>query len=121
MTKTMTLLLASAAITAAIGVPAWSALQTPATGEAVAPLSDVFAADEAKRPVMLADSDEHEDEDEGGSTGRRESDDDDDDDCEEDEGSCGGGAAKAAAPAGAVPPPQNGLFDTGATPQVKVK
>ena len=115
-TKTLTLLLASAALTAAVGVPAWSALHTQAVGEAVAPLADMFGSDGATRPILLADNDA----DENGSVSRGESS-DDNEDCEEEEGNCGGASAKAPAPAGAVPPPQNGLFDNGTAPQVKVK
>ena len=115
--KTLSLLFASAALTAAVGLPAWSALHDPASGETGAPLSALSDSDDQQRPMTLAEDDEHENE--GGTAGRRESD-DDEDECEDDDGTCGP-AAVAPAPAGSVPPPQNGLFDNGSAPQVKVK
>lgn len=117
-TKTLTLIFASAALTAAIGLPAWSALHEASAGERVTPLSSLLDSATSARPMILADSDEQDDEDEGASTGRRTSD-DDEDSCEEDEGNCGS-AAPAPAPAGSVTPPQNGLFGT-APAQVQVK
>lgn len=117
--KTLTLLFASAALTAAIAFPAWSALHEAASGETASPLAELLGSDDQQRPMMLADSDDHEEE--GGSASRRGSDDDDDEgECEDDDGACGPAAA-APAPAGSVPPPQNGLFDNGAAPQVQVK
>lgn len=115
--KTLTLLFASAALTAAVGLPAWSALHDAASGETVAPLSALTGADDQQRPMMLAEDDDHENE--GGSVSRRESD-DDEDECEDDDGNCGPAAA-APAPAGSVPPPQNGLFDNSTAPKVQVK
>lgn len=116
--KTLTLLFASAALTAAVGLPAWSALHDAASGETVTPLSARLGSEDQQRSMMLAEDDDHDEE--GGSVNRRGSDDDDEDECEDDEGSCGGIAA-APAPAGSVPPPQNGLFDNGAAPKVQVK
>jgi len=104
MPKTLSLLLASAALTAAVGLPAWSAMHAPGTAG-------------AGQLLVLVDDDD--DEDEGGSEMRRKDDDDGEEDCDDDETGCGSSAA-APAPAGSVPPPQNGLFGTG-TPQVKVK
>ena len=118
MTKTLTLLFASTALTAAIGLPAWSAMQAPSI-PAVAqfiPAIDEKSADGAK--LILVDDDEDEDE---GNASKREAgreDEDDDDDCEEDEGSCGGGNNPA--PAGSAAPPQNGLFGNGTPPKAQV-
>lgn len=117
MTKTLTLLLASAALTAAIGLPAWSAMHAASGGEAVAPLTSLFGSDGGDRPMILAEDDDHEDE--GGSVNRSSSD-DDEGECEDDDGACGKASA-APAPAGSVPPPQNGLFDNGAAPKAQVK
>ena len=114
-TKTLTLILASAALTAAIGLPAWSAMQDASLDETAMPLSSLSGSDEAERPMVLADS-EDDDEDEGAGANYS---DDDDDDCEEGEGNCGSAAA-APAPAGSVAPPQNGLFGTEPA-QVQVK
>ncbi|MCA3562081.1 MAG: hypothetical protein IOC82_13750 [Aestuariivirga sp.] len=116
--KTLTLLFASAALTATIALPAWSALHKAATGETVSPLSTRLGSDDQQRPMMLAEDDDHEKE--GGSVSRRGSDDDDEDECEDDDGNCGPAAA-APAPAGSVPPPQNGLFDNSTAPKVQVK
>lgn len=115
--KTLTLILASAALTAAIGLPAWSAMHQAAEGDSATPLSSLLGSEQTARPMILADSEDSDDadENEGGSNRA----DDDDDDCEEDEGNCGS-AAVAPAPAGSVAPPQNGLFGTEPA-QVQVK
>ena len=124
MSKILSLLLASAALTAGLGVPAWSAMHLPQQGEAVTPMTAVFGSADTTELLVLVDDDDDEDEDEDGNTKRGTSNDDDDDDdaedCDDDDGSCGAAAATQAAPAGTVAPPQNGLFDTG-TPQVQVK
>lgn len=119
MSKTLSLLLASAALSAVVGVPAWSAMHTPTRTEAVTPLAAVLGDAGAANLLVLVDDDddENEDEDERGASDDDHEDDDDDDD---DGASYGNSAAKQAAPAGSVPPPQNGLFGTG-VPQVKVK
>lgn len=120
MTKTLTLLVASTALTAALGLPAWSALHAPAQEGAAASLSRLLAGDDA-RPLVLVDDDEGENG--GAQMGRRASDGEDEEDedtCEDDDGSCGSRSA-APAPAGSVPPPQNGLFDNSAAPQATVK
>jgi hypothetical protein len=122
MSKILSLLLASAALTAGLGVPAWSAMHLPQQGEAVKTMTAVFGSADTTELLVLVDDDDDEDEDEDGNTKRGASSDDDDDaeDCDDDDGSCGAAAATQAAPAGTVAPPQNGLFDTG-TPQVQVK
>lgn len=114
MTKTLSLLLASAALTAAIGVPAWSAMHAPRQGEAATSPAAAFGDAAASGLLVLVDEDE--DDDENGA----DTEDDDAEDCDDDEDGCGHSPANAPAPAGSVPPPQNGLFGTGA-PQVKVK
>ena len=120
MTKTLSLLLASAALTAGLGLPAWSAMHGSDPGNLLKPVQTLLDAGATDGLLVLVDDDEDDDDDEGGSMQRGESDDDDDDeDCDDDEGSCNGAAA-GPAPAGSVAPPQNGLFDTGA-PQVQVK
>lgn len=117
MTKTLSLLLASAALTAVVGLPAWSAMHTPSEGGVANTVSTALAQGSEKL-LHLVDSDE--DDDEGGSSLRRgSSENEDSDECEDDDGACGA-ASPAPAPVGSVPPPQNGLFGTG-TPQVKVK
>ena len=127
MSKILSLLLASAALTAGLGVPAWSAMHLPQQGEAVKTMTAVFGSTDttdATDLLVLVDDDDDEDEDEDGNVTRGTSNDDDDDDdaedCDDDDGSCGGSAAIQAAPAGTVTPPQNGLFGT-APAQVQVK
>ena len=122
MSKILSLLLASAALTAVVGVPAWSAMHLPQQGAAVTPMTAVLGSTDTAELLVLVDDDDDEDEDEDGNVTRGTSNDDDDDaeDCDDDDGSCGATAATQAAPAGTVAPPQNGLFDTG-TPQVQVK
>jgi hypothetical protein len=112
MKKTLTLLVATTALTAALGVPAFSALHvsdgSPRTGNMI--------ADDGAHPLpLILASDDDDDDDHGWRTTSRRGDDDDDDD----DGGCRNGARNPA-PAGTVAPPQNGLFGNGAPPQVQV-
>jgi len=113
MKKTLTLLVASTALTAAIGVPAWSAMQAPS--DVLRPVAGFFEDAPQTMPLVLA-SDDDDDDDHGQEGSRRghdnDDDDDDDDDCR--------GDARNPAPAGTVAPPQNSLFGNGAPPQVQV-
>ena len=124
MKKTLSLLIATTALTAAIGIPAWAMLGTGSGTQ-----SAVLQAVEDAAPMLLVDDDEEDDDDDErkGQAGRAghqsddEDDDDDDDDGDDDDcedGACGG--AKNPAPAGSVAPPSNGLFGTGAPPKVQV-
>ena len=123
MNKTLTLLVASTALTAAIGVPAWSAIQVPAEG-VLRPVAALFDEASQAMPLVLA-SDADDDDDRRRDGLRRDDDDDDDDedddDCDDDDDDddCRGGARNPAPP-GTVAPPQNGLFGNGAPPQVQV-
>lgn len=119
LTKTLTLLAASTALTAALGLPAWSAMHSPAQTEAVSSISSLIAGDEASAKLILVDDDDDDDHDDDRDDDRKDYDDDDCDDDDDDDDGCGIAAA-APAPAGSITPPQNGLFGTG-TPQVKVK
>lgn len=118
-TKTLSLLLASAALTAGLGLPAWSAMHGAAQGDMLKPIQTLLDSGEKDGLLVLVDDDEDDDDDEGGSLQRGKSDDDDEGECDDDEGSCGG-VANSPAPAGSVAPPENGLFN-GGTPQVQVK
>ena len=107
----LTLLVASTALTVAVGLPAWSAMHVPTQSSSVSPPSMLLSAVDQSNLLILIDDDD----DEGGIVSRRQSDDDDDDDeCDDDEGSCGASTASPA-PAGSVAPPQNGLFGSGHT------
>jgi hypothetical protein len=110
MRKTLTLLLASAALTVAIGVPVWSAMHTPADGSP-RPVAALFEEGAEAMPLVLASDDDDDDGRRYRESSRRGHDDDDDD--------CGRGA-RDPAPTGTVAPPQNGLFENGAPPQVQV-
>ena len=128
MTKTLKLFVASAALTAAIGLPAWSGIAVHSAGEVLKPVPAVLDDGDAAQFILV---DDDEDEDDDGSPRKRrhsadedhdddhDDDDDDDDDCDDDEDNCQ--AAKAPAPAGSAAPPQNGLFSNGAAPKVQVK
>jgi hypothetical protein len=121
MKKTLTILAASTALTAAIGVPAWSAIQAPADG-VLPPVAALFDDAPQTMPLVLASDDDDDDHRRQEGSRRGHDDDDDDDDCDdddEDDDDCRGGARNPA-PAGAVAPPQNGLFGNGAPPQVQV-
>jgi hypothetical protein len=113
MTKSLTLLIASTALTAAIGLPAWSAVSRLAEDDG-RPVAAAAAGGDA-RPLLLASDDEDDDHGERRRASGYGDDDDDDDDGEE-----GGRAGRDAAPAGTVAPPRNGLFGNGAAPQVQV-
>jgi hypothetical protein len=136
MRKTLTLLVASTALTAAIGLPAWSMMQAPADG-APRPFATILEDDAQAPPVILAsnddddrgyretsrrghdddDDDDDHDEDDHDEDDHDEDDDDDHDDDDDDDDRSG---ARDPAPAGTVAPPQNGLFGNGAAPKVKV-
>lgn len=121
MKKTLTLLVASTALTAAIGVPAWSAMQAPADG-VLRPVAAFFEDASQAMPLILASDDDDDDDRWREGSRRGHDDDDDDDDCDDDDDDdddCRGGARNPA-PAGTVAPPQNGLFGNGAPPQVQV-
>lgn len=111
MRKILILLATSSALTAAIGLPAWSALQAPT--DANSQSFGAFFKDAAQTlPLVLASNDD------GHSffKSSRRRHDHDDDDCD---GGCRSGAPNPA-PAGTVAPPQNGLFGSGAAPKVQV-
>ncbi|MEJ6479116.1 MAG: hypothetical protein QNL92_10600 [Octadecabacter sp.] len=110
MKKTLTLLAATAALTAAIAAPVWSAMRT---GDSpVQPFAAVLEFGQDAMPLFLASGDDDDD-------------DDDDHDCEygsdesHDDDDCGGSAGNAA-PAGTTAPPQNGLFGNGTPPVVQM-
>jgi hypothetical protein len=131
MTSTLKLFVASAALTAAIGLPAWSAMHVPSPGEVAKSLAVTLeSGSDPARLILVDDDNDDDDDDENGDAkwkqrhsghdddGDRD-DDDDDDDCEDDDDSCG--SAKVTAPAGTVAPPQNGLFSNGTAPKAQVK
>ena len=122
MKQTLTLLLASTALTAAIGLPAWSAMPAPADAS-LRPFAATFEAGAQAMPLVLASDDDDDDDRrkrEGSGRGDDDDDDDDHDDDDDDDDDDRRGGARAPAPAGTVAPPQNGLFGTGTPPKVKV-
>lgn len=120
MKATLALLVASTALTTAIGLPVWAATHgLPDTDDAIAA---VFEAGGEALPLLLASDDDDDDRRDRRSSRRDDDDDDDDDDggdCDDDDDDDCRGAASPA-PAGTVAPPQNGLFGSGALPQVRV-
>lgn len=121
MRKILTLLVASTALTAVIGLPSWSAMRDPSDRN-LQPSAAFFEDGAQALPLILASSDDDDDDDDDHARRktRRGHDDDHDDDCDDgDDDDCRGGARNPA-PAGAVAPPQNGLFGNGAPPQVRV-
>jgi hypothetical protein len=133
MRKTLTLLVASTALTAAIGIPAWSAMQAPADA-GLRPLAALFEESPQAMPLVLASDDDDDerrwregarrghddDDDDEDDEDEDDDDDDDDDDCDDDDDDDCRGGARNPAPAGTVAPPQNGLFGNGAPPRVQV-
>lgn len=128
MKRTLTILVASTALTAAIGLPAWGAMRA-LIGDAQ-PLAEITDAGKEALPLVLASDDDdgedrrsvrrsHDEDDDrefrrSSRYGHDEDDDDDDDDDDD------GGRGRNPAPAGSIAPPQNGLFGTGSPPKVQV-
>lgn len=117
MKKTFVVLLASTALIAGIGLPAWSAMHGAGLFEgprdrALAAFRDVGASS-----TLVSDDDgegrDHERRLHRGNDGDHEGDEGDDDDSD-------GGNVLDPAPAGSVAPPNNGLFGTGAAPRVQM-
>lgn len=118
--KKLTLLLTTAALTAGVGLPAWSAMHL-ASPSAGAPVSALLQPGGSDGLFTLVDDDD-DDENEGyasTSAGKHDDDGDDDGSCDDDDGPCAAGRNPAAA--GSMAPPQNGLFGKGAAPQAVVK
>jgi hypothetical protein len=113
--RTLALLVASTTLTAAIGLPALGALRGPAErGQEPA----VTGVDDARAlPPLVVASDDDDDEGERRHAAR---DGDRHDECDDDDDCGRNGRAPAPAPTGPATPPRNGLFGTGAPPQVRV-
>lgn len=118
MKKTLTLIAASTALTAAIGIPAWSAIEAPANG-VLQPVAALFDDASETLPFILASGDDDDDDRRWRKSSRGHDDDEDHDDDDDDDDDQRGGARNPA-PAGTVAPPQNGLFGTGTPPKVRV-
>jgi len=116
MRKTLALLVASTALTATLGFAAWSA-----TRESPRPVAALSEDGTPALPLILISDDDDDDDRQGIWRGHDDDDcdEDDDDDDDDDDADCRGGARNPA-PAGSKLPPQNGLFGTGAPPQVQV-
>ena len=119
MKKTLALLAATTALSAAITAPAWSAMRT--SNSEFLPFAAVLEADQDAMSLYLASSDDDDDREYRNGARYEDDDDDDDDDCDDDDDDddCGN-SARNAAPAGTVAPPQNGLFGNGAAPKVQM-
>ena len=116
MQKTLTLLVASTALTAMIGTTAWGAMNAAPDGNP-RPFAAIWQDAAQSLPLILASDDDDDDDDDHRDARRVHDDDDDCDDDDDDD--CRGGAPNPAA-AGPIAPPQNGLFGNGAPPQVQV-
>src|SRR5690606_39725873 len=117
MRKPLTLLAASTALTVAIGVPAWSAMQTDRGSPSYAAL---FEAAAQPIPLLVASGDrDHDRQDRKRDRRSHHDDDHDDDDDDGGDDNCRSDAPNPA-PAGNIAPPQNGIFGNGAPPQVRV-
>lgn len=123
MTKTMTFLLASTALTIALGATAWSA--TRIMDDEVLPTAVQSQMDSRDlSPLIFVNDDDDEDDDDEGEEDddddRRKGarhEDDDDDDCDDDDDEACAGGPRTPAPAGSTAPPANGLFGNGAPPK----
>ncbi len=112
MKRTLTLLVASTALTAAVGLPAWGAMRAMTDG-ITRPISVIADAEEEAVPLMFVSDDNDDDDDREYRRARTFGGDDDDDDDS-------GNPARNPAPAGTVSPPQNGLFGSGTPPKVQL-
>ena len=117
MRKTLTLLAASTALAAVIGVPGWSAIHS--ARHAGTPPQGASARDDAQTVPRVLASDDDDDDRRRRDHLRRDRDDDDDDDDDDDNGRYGR-TQRSPAPAGTVAPPNNGLFLQGSKPKVQV-
>jgi hypothetical protein len=118
MKKTLTRLVATTALTAAIGFPAWSAIRPSADGN-LRPIPALSEDSMQTVPLVLAGSDDGDGKQHARKSVQRGRDDSEDDD-DDDEGRGNRNGAGNPAPAGSVAPPKNGLFGNGAAPQVQV-
>lgn len=116
MKKTFVILLASTALIAGIGLPAWSAMHGADLFEGPRDAALAAFRDAGVSPVLVSD-DDGTDLNQGRGLHRG---DDDDHGAGDEEDDDDGGNASGPAPAGSVAPPNNGLFGTGATPKVQV-
>ena len=114
MKKTLAMLVATTALTAALGLPGQSAArgQDDAEAGAFTAIPDALQMP----PILLASNDDDGEHDDDGDD-RDEAGDDDDDDCD---GNTVCNTGTNPAPSGSVPPPKNGLFGNGAAPKAQV-
>ncbi len=122
MRKTLTFLAATTAITAGIGLPAWSAVRASMDQDSLPIAAAIGSEPRAMSLIFVSGNDDDDDEGER-SRGSRTSDDDDeedDDDYDDDDGDATCTGVGNPAPAGTMAPPQNGLFGNGAPPQAQV-
>jgi len=112
MKKTLALLATSTALAAVIALPALSETRRPSEEKGV--FAALFGEDGEGLRLWFVSDDDDEEKEHGQSRKDRDDDDDDDDD---DDGARGG---MNPAPAGTSAPPKNGLFGSGAAPQVQV-
>lgn len=124
MKRPLTLIVASTALTAAIGLPAWGAMSATITGSS-RPFAGIADAGKDAQPLVLASDDDDDDREYRRSVRRGHDDDDDREfrrssryghDDDDDDGDSG----RNPAPAGSITPPQNGLFGNGTPPKVQV-
>lgn len=112
MKKTLALLATSTALAAVIALPALSETRRPSEEKGV--FAALFGEDGEGLRLWFVSDDDDDEKERGHSRKDRDDDDDDDDD---DDGARGG---MNPAPAGTSAPPKNGLFGSGAAPQVQV-
>lgn len=129
MTKMMTLLLASTALTIALGATAWSAtrimddevlptaVQSQMDSRDLSPLIFVNDDDDEDDDDEGEEDDDDEEDDDGDRRKGARHEDDDDDDCDDDDDETCAGGPRNPAPAGSTAPPANGLFGNGAPPK----
>lgn len=121
MTKSIKILIATTALSAVLGLPAWSAM-TSSDQETANTATEVRPANEpGSKTFIFASGDNGDDRDHENERDDDDRDDDDDDDDDHRRSSDDDDNTRNALPTGSVTPPQNGLFESGAKPQVKIK
>lgn len=118
MKKTFAILFASTALTAGVGLPAWSAMHGAARFEGPRDAALAAIRDAEASPMLVSEDDDDHDRDRDHRRKKRRGHDDHHDEDGDDDSY--GGNVSPAAPAGSVAPPNNGLFGSGTTPKVQM-
>lgn len=119
MTKTLTYLAVSTALTTAVVLPAWSAVADVDTY--VRGASETYIQSDTKPGFLILTSDDDDDNHRHKGNRRHHDDDDDEEEDDCDDGKTCEGIARNPVSSDTVNPPKNGLFENGSVPRVQMK